>query len=89
MSATPAFPIIVGEWARNSRETIRVSLDEFRGRQTIDLRSWWRDDGGNLRPGRSGLTLAVRHLPALADALAKALATARDTGIIDSAGERE
>ncbi len=48
MSATPAFPIIVGEWARNSRETIRVSLDEFRGRQTIDLRCWWRDDGGNL-----------------------------------------
>ncbi len=86
---TAGFPFVVAEWPRNGRESIRVSLDEYRGRQTIDLRCWWRDDDGNLRPGRSGLTLAVRHLPALADALAKALATARETGIIDIGGEVE
>ncbi len=82
VSAKSPKPIIVGEWARNSRETIRVSLDEFRGRQTIDLRCWWRDDGGNLRPGKGGLTLGIRHLPALASSLGRACDQARAAGLL-------
>jgi hypothetical protein len=77
------YPIIVAEWQRNSREIVRVALDRFNNRETIDIRSWWQDGEGKWRPGRGGLTLAVRHLPALADALADALQQARALGLIE------
>lgn len=77
------FPIIIAEWQRNSRELVRVSLDRFNNRDTIDIRSWWRDGDGTFRPGRGGLTLAVKHLPSLADGLAHALQRARILGLIE------
>jgi hypothetical protein len=86
MSDAPEFPIIVAEWRRNSRESIRVALDQFNGRHTIDVRAWWQDGEGNLRPGRGGITIAVRHLPAFADGLAAALGRARALGLIEPAG---
>ncbi len=81
----PGFPIVIAEWPRNDREIVRVALDRLNGRFTIDLRSWWRDDGGNFRPGRDGLTLAVKHIPALADGLAEALRRARTFGLLETA----
>jgi hypothetical protein len=77
------FPIIIAEWQRNGREVVRVSLDRFNNRNTIDIRSWWRDGSGTFRPGRSGLTLAVKHVPALADGLGDALQRARILGLIE------
>jgi hypothetical protein len=77
------FPIIIAEWQRNSREVVRVSLDRFNNRDTIDIRSWWRDGDGTFKPGRGGLTLAVKHLPALADGLADALQRARILGLVE------
>ncbi|MBO1903981.1 transcriptional coactivator p15/PC4 family protein [Microvirga sp. 3-52] len=75
-------PVTLAEWPRNSRETLRVRLDSFNGQTIIDCRSWWSDANGELRPGKSGLTLAVRHLPDLPDALANALVHARSTGLL-------
>ena len=77
--------IIVSTWPRNSRETVIVKLGEYQGNATIDVRTW-NDDGDGLKPGRSGITLAVRHLPALADAVGKALATATASGLIAGKG---
>jgi transcriptional coactivator p15 (PC4) len=81
----PGFPMVIAEWPRNSRELVRVSLDRFNNRETIDIRSWWQDAEGDWRPGRSGLTLAVKHLPALADGLAEALGRARALGLVEAA----
>ncbi|QRM27372.1 transcriptional coactivator p15/PC4 family protein [Microvirga sp. VF16] len=75
-------PMTVAEWKRNSRETLRVRLDTYNGQTIVDCRAWWSDANGELRPGKSGLTLSVRHLPALAEALAKALAAAQDAGLV-------
>jgi hypothetical protein len=79
------FPIIIAEWQRNDREVVRVSLDRFNNRDTIDVRSWWQDGNGTFKPGRAGLTLAVKHLPALVDGLAQALQRARILGLIEVA----
>jgi len=79
----PEYPIVVAEWQRNSREIVRVALDRFNNRETIDIRSWWQDSEGNWRPGRGGLTLAVKHLPALAEGLADALDRARALGLVE------
>jgi hypothetical protein len=82
----PEFPIVVAEWDRNSREVVRVALDHYNGRHTINARVWYHDDDDALRPSKTGITLAVKHLPALADAMAKALAAARDLGLIEGPG---
>jgi hypothetical protein len=79
----PAFPIIIAEWQRNTREIVRIALDRFNNRETIDIRAWWQDSEGNWRPGRSGLTLAIKHLPDLADGLANALQRARVLGLVE------
>jgi hypothetical protein len=77
-----ALPIIVTEFAKNSREIIRVTLDEFRGRPTIDVRVWYRD-GDTLKPGRAGITVALAHLPSMAEGLQLALARAKVEGFLD------
>jgi hypothetical protein len=78
----PDLPFTAGEWPRNSREDVRVRLDLFKDKVIVDCRTWWRDQAGELRPGRGGLTLAVRHLPALAEALQAALAHAVASGVL-------
>jgi hypothetical protein len=77
------FPIIIVEHQRNERELLRVSLDQYRGRNTIDIRVWFRS-GDELKPGRKGLTMSVSHLPALAAGIAAALARAQAEGLIGS-----
>jgi hypothetical protein len=78
--------IAVAEWRRSSRETLPVRLDTYNGQVIVDCRSWYRDANGELRPGTSGLTLAVRHLPELADAVSAALAHARNTDLLADEG---
>ena len=76
--------IIVAEWQKNSREVMRVRIDKYQGQHVIDLRAWYGDKAGNLRPGRGGLTVSVRHLPQLAKALSDALNEATALGILES-----
>lgn len=79
------FPIIVAEWDRNAREVVRVSLDFYSGRNTIDVRTWYRD-GDQLKPSKSGITLALHHLPNLAQGLTDALGQARLFALLDDGG---
>jgi hypothetical protein len=72
--------IIIAEWAKNQRETLRIRLDTYQGRAIIDCRCWY-DDGGTLKPGRAGLTISTRHLPQFAEALAKAAEIAAASGL--------
>ena len=74
--------VIIAEFDRNSRERIRIALDEYRGINTVDVRVWYRD-GNELKPGKSGITTSVANLPALAAGLKLALDRARDLGLVD------
>jgi len=76
------FPLVIAESNRNAREVIRVALDRHEGRHTIKVRVWYRN-GDEIKPGKSGLALGVKHLPALADAMTNALVQARELGLID------
>jgi hypothetical protein len=51
----------------------------------IVVAEWRRNSEGNWRPDRSGLTLSVKHLPALTDGLTLALAEAQRLGLIEPA----
>jgi hypothetical protein len=67
---------------KNGRETIRVELDEFEGRQLVAARIWYTDGEGDLKPTRKGLTIAIRHLPAIREALEEAERVARKAGLL-------
>lgn len=81
-----AEPIVISVWAKNSRETLQVRLDAFKGQAVIDARAWYSGRDGELKPGRGGLTVSVKHLPDLAAALAKALDVAKAHGLIAGEG---
>lgn len=82
-----ALPIVISEWQKNSREVLRVRLDAYKGQTVIDCRAWYGEPD-NLKPGRGGLTLSVKHLPALADALSKALEQANANGLLQEGGDK-
>ena len=81
--------IIIAEWPKNSRETLRVRIDSFKDQAVICCRSWYPASDGSMKPGRGGLTVSIRHLPALASALAKAVETASASGLLTARGGQE
>lgn len=82
-------PIIIAEWPRNSRELVRVSLDCFNNRFTVDVRVWWQNADGIFRPDRSGLMLAINHLPKLAHSLEDTLQRAQVLGLLEPRVKRD
>lgn len=82
MNFTP--PLVIAEFDRNSRERIRITLDRYGGRDTIDIRCWYRD-GDQWKPTKQGVTTQVGNLPTLAAGLAAALARAVELGLVESA----
>ena len=59
--------------AKNSREEIRLSLDDFKGQQLVNLRVWFTAEDGTMRPGRQGIAFRLELLPAVLAALGKTL----------------
>ena len=74
--------IIIAEWKKNDREMLRVRLDSFKDHPIVDCREWYKASDGTLKPGRAGLTVSIRHLPALATALVEAVKAAEAAGLI-------
>jgi hypothetical protein len=74
--------IIIAEWKVNRHEHIRVSIEQFKGVDLINVRKWFEAEDGSLRPGKAGIALNVKHLPQLADAMVKALSGARERGLV-------
>jgi len=82
----PRLPLLIAEWRKNSRESVRVAIEEFKGTPCISVRVFFEAAPGDIRPGRSGLSMSAKHLPQLAAALGAALAKARAMGIVDAEG---
>jgi hypothetical protein len=61
---------IIAEFAKNSRETLRVVTGEYRGHQLAHIRSWVPGpDGVTLIPTKAGISIRVDLLPQLIAAL--------------------
>lgn len=73
MLIAPNVPAVVHEFAKNHREVVRTSLQEYHGRRVIDLRVWLpRSSDGVLVPAPKGLTVDQSLLPELEKGLAAA-----------------
>jgi hypothetical protein len=75
-------PIVIAQWRRGANNTVMIRLDQFKGSTVVCIRAWWTSPNAELRPGRSGITMSVQHLSALARALTKAEAVARRLGLL-------
>jgi len=45
----------------------KVSVSEFRGRTLVNIREYYTDDGGDLKPGRKGIALTAEQWNSLLD----------------------
>jgi len=69
----------IDEWQLGKDHKLAVSLIEYEGRWRFDARIYFRDEAGEMQPGK-GLGIRLNHLPRFTEAAAKALrgAMARD-----------
>jgi hypothetical protein len=76
--------LIVSEfWANRRGEAVRIQIRTYEGRRIIDLRKYFTDKEGKLRPTCKGLSLAIRKLPDLASGINKACSAAADLGLLE------
>jgi hypothetical protein len=81
-------PIVIAEWWKNrSKESIRVCLNKYEGHALIDVRTWYQAEG-KLKPGKE-FRASIKHLPRLAAEITKAVAKARELGLVDSGAGHE
>jgi hypothetical protein len=77
---------LVAQFEKNSKEEVRVSLDDFRGRKIINIRVYYRSDNGKWLPGRQGLALGVDRYRDLAEAMLKVGEALQAQGLLPSKG---
>ncbi len=81
-------PLTISQWEKNNREAFRVSLVEHKGKALVDSRNFHQADNGEYWPSPKGLGATLNHLPALADAMAKASAKAKAHGLLQKGGDQ-
>lgn len=70
---------------KNSREELRVTLDEFRGHHLVNIRVFYDAGDGEKKPGKQGIAVKVELLPELLAALGTAEKVARQAGMMEAA----
>lgn len=81
MASLPSV-VTVALWPKNSRENLRVALQEYRGAQLIDVRVTipLAAHSEVQTPTKAGVALQVHMIPQLREALAAAEEQARSLG---------
>jgi len=64
--------MIIGEIERNPTERLRVSTENFKGRDYIDLRIYYEADDGEWKPTKKGVTIAPDKAEEVIELLSKA-----------------
>ena len=69
---------------KNSRESIVVGEIEYKGNKYIDVRVFYKDTDGNLKPTRKGVSLRPEKVAELVTALAAAVDGSIEAVVDDS-----
>lgn len=64
--------MILGEIERNPTERLRVSLENFKGRDYIDLRIYYQEDNGEWKPTKKGVTVSPEKIDEIISFFSKA-----------------
>ena len=88
MTARPTLsePVTVSRfWKSRAHDAIVVELSTYENRNVVDVRTYIMHEG-KLRPTKRGISLVVLRLPDLAKAVNRALAKAKELGLLDGEG---
>src|SRR5580693_1666503 len=80
-------PILIAEWPVSRGEIARVAIRNFKGSWLIDLRKWFETGDGQLRAGPKGISLSVKHLRRISEAMTEAIEVARSRGLLQADDE--
>ncbi len=64
--------MVIGEIERNPTERLRISTENFKGRDYIDLRIYYEAEGGEWKPTKKGVTIAPDKVDEVIELLGKA-----------------
>lgn len=64
--------MIISDIEKNQKECIRVSLEEYKGHRFIDCRIFWKDNAGDWKPSKKGISLNDETVKEVITALSKA-----------------
>lgn len=68
--------------ARPGGEELRLTLSDYKGHRFINARIWYSAGGGEMRPGRQGVTIPLWAIPDMREALDQAEAIAVRDGLL-------
>jgi hypothetical protein len=74
-------------WRDRRGNALVFSLKSYQGRAFFDLRTYFTDSAGILRPSAKGITASPNKLLEISKALTKAISMARELGLIDGAAD--
>ena len=83
-SSQQLLPAVIATFAKNRRETVRITLSRFEDVDLVDVRSFAGDDHDIAT--KKGISLRVALLPQLIEGLQQAEAEARKRGLIGGGG---
>lgn len=65
---------IIHEFKKNLYETVRLSLDNFKGSDILSIWVFYSNDGdeGEWKPSKKGVSLQAKHIPELKKGIDKA-----------------
>ena len=61
--------VVIATFEKNKKEEVRVSVETFHGRKLINIRVFYKDADGMMKPGKQGLAIAVERYKDLAGAV--------------------
>lgn len=58
---------LIHEFQKNALEKVKIQFSEYKGKETIDIRVYCLDLGGDdgLKPSRKGISMERKHMPEL------------------------
>ena len=68
---------------KNSRESLVINQTEFKGVKLVDVRVFYKDEAGDLKPTKKGVSVRLEQLDALIKALSEVSATAREQELVE------
>lgn len=60
---------VIAQFEKNKKEEVRISVETFHGRQIINIRVFYKDEGGTFKPGKQGIAVSVDRYKDLAAAI--------------------
>ena len=71
---------------KNSRESLVINQSEFKGVKLVDVRVFYKDENGDLKPTKKGVSVRLEQLDAMIKALSEVSATTREQKLVGENG---